>query len=62
MRNIAIIKQCMESEKKLILSAVEKEDNVLFFDNEEALSKCEEYENIEIVFGEPEHSTIHSRF
>lgn len=60
MRTIAIIKKCLESEKKLILSSVEKEDKVLFFDNEEELLKSENCANIEIVFGEPEHSTIHS--
>lgn len=60
MRNIAIIKKCLECEKKLILSSVEKEDNVLFFDNEEELLKSEDYAKIDIVFGEPEHSTIHS--
>ena len=34
MRNIAIIKSCSEIEKNLILSSVEKEDEVLFFQNE----------------------------
>ena len=60
MRTIAIIKKCLECERKLILSSVEKEDKVLFFDNEEELLKSEEYGNVEIVFGEPEHRTIHS--
>ena len=60
MRIIAIIKECLEYEKKLILSSVEKEDKVLFFDNEEEMLKSEDCENIEIVFGEPEHSTIYS--
>ena len=41
MRVIAITKPCVEAEKELILSAVEKEDNVLFFDSEEALLKSE---------------------
>lgn len=58
MRTIAIIKKCLEYEKKLILSAVEKEDKVLFFDNEEELLKSKECEKVEVVFGEPEHSTI----
>lgn len=58
MRNIAIIKKCTEYERNLILSAVEKEDKVMFFDNEEELLKSEDYANVEIVFGEPEHSTI----
>ena len=59
MRTIAITKKCLECEKNLILSSVEKEDKVLFFDNEKELLKSENYANIEIVFGEPEHSTIH---
>lgn len=58
MRRIAIIKKCLEYEKEIILSSVEKEDKVFFFDNEEELLKREEYENVEIVFGEPAHSTI----
>lgn len=60
MRTIAIIKKCLECEKELILSAVEKEDKVLFFDNEQELLNSEELQNIEIVLGEPEHSTIHA--
>ena len=60
MRIIAIIKKCMEYEKELILSSVDKDDKVLFFNNEEDLLKSEECADIEIVFGEPEHSTIHS--
>ncbi len=60
MRTIAVLKKCLESEKELILSSVEKEDRVLFFDNEEELLKSGECENIEVILGEPEHSTIHS--
>lgn len=60
MRTIAVLKKCLESEKEFILSAVEKEDRVLFFDNEEELLKSGECENIEVILGEPEHSTIHS--
>ena len=59
MRTIAITKKCLECEKNLILSSVEKEDKVLFFDNEKELLKSEDYANIEIVFGEPELNTIH---
>lgn len=58
MRTIAITKKCLEYEKNLILSAVEKEDKVLFFENEEELLKSKECANVEVVFGEPEHSTI----
>ena len=50
MRIIAIIKECLEYEKKLILSSVEKEDKVLLFDNEKELLKSEDCANIEIVF------------
>ena len=60
MRIIAITKKCLECEKELILSSVEKEDKVLFFDNEEELRKSEDCENIEIVFGEPACATIHA--
>ena len=60
MRNIAIIKNCLEIEKNLILSSVEKEDEVLFFQNEEELLKSQEFEKIEIIFGEPGYSTIQS--
>lgn len=60
MRIIAIIKKCLECEKNFILSSVEKEDKVLFFDNEEELIKSEDYVNVEIVFGEPQRSTIDS--
>lgn len=61
MRKIAITKKCLECEKELILSAVEKEDQVLFFDNEEELLKSGECEDIDIIFGEPELTTIHTR-
>lgn len=59
MRIIAIIKKCLECEKKLILSSVENDDKVLFLDNEKELLNNEDYANIEIVFGEPDISTIH---
>ena len=58
MRVIAITKKCLECEKELILSAVEKEDKVLFFDNEEELIKSKDYTNVDILFGEPEYSTV----
>lgn len=60
MRVIAIVKPCLEREKEQVLSAVEKKDRVLFFDNEEALLGSEELEQIEIVLGEPDLSTIHA--
>ena len=58
MRTIAITKKCLECEKKLILSSIEKDDKVLFFGNEQELLESEDIENIDIVFGEPELSTI----
>ena len=60
MRNIAIIKKCLDSERELILSYAGKEDKILFFDNEEQFINSEDYTNVEIVFGEPEYSTIQS--
>ena len=48
----------MDCEKELILSAVEKSDKVLFFDNEEELIKSKDYTNVDILFGEPEYSTV----
>jgi len=60
MRVIAIVKPCLESEKELVLSAVEKEDRVLFFDNEDQLLESNELENIEIIVGEPDLSTVHA--
>lgn len=59
MRIIAVTKQCTENEKNLILSSVEKEDRVLFFDSEKELLKSGEYANIEIILGEPELDMIH---
>lgn len=60
MRVIAIVKPCLENEKELVLSAVEKEDRVLFFDNEDQLLESNELENIEIIVGEPDLSTVHA--
>lgn len=58
MRVIAIIKNCLECEKKFIFSSLENDDKVLFFTNEQELLKSADLENIDIVFGEPEPSTI----
>ena len=60
MRRIAVTKKCLEYEKELILSAVEKEDKVLFFDNEDELLKSEEGCEADIIFGEPDLSTVHA--
>lgn len=37
MRNIAILKNCSKIEKNVILTAVEKDDNVMFFESENQL-------------------------
>lgn len=41
MRTIATTKKCTEYEKERILSSVEKEDKVLFFNDEQELLFCE---------------------
>ena len=58
MRTIAVTKKCRECEKQQILSSVEKEDRVLFFDDEKELLESGDCADIEIVLGEPQHSTI----
>lgn len=60
MRIIAVTRNCLENERELILSSVEKDDKVLFFDSETEMIKSGELRNIEIVFGEPEYGTIRS--
>mgnify|MGYP003289404769 CR=1 FL=1 len=60
MRTIAITKKCTEYEKELILASAEKDDKVLFFDNEIDLLESEELDDVEIVLGEPALSTVHS--
>lgn len=60
MRTIAITKPCSEYERKIVLSSLEKDDKVLFFADEQELLVSEELENVDIVFGEPELSTISS--
>ena len=58
MRNIAVLKNCSEIEKNRILSAIEEDDNILFFENESEFFGSDNLENIDIIFGEPEYSTI----
>ena len=60
MRTIAILKKCTEYERHLIFLSTEKEDKVLFFDSEKELLESEYLREIEIIFGEPEHCTVHS--
>ena len=58
MSTIAIVKDCMESEKEFILSHADANDKVLFFDDEKQLLLSDDLENIEIVLGEPDIETI----
>ena len=60
MRTIAITKKCTEYEKERIRSSVEKEDKVLFFNDEQELLESRDLADVEIILGEPELSTIQS--
>ncbi len=60
MRVIAITKPCVEAEREQILSAVGAADKVMFFDSEEEMLKSGECANIDVIFGEPDLSTIHA--
>lgn len=60
MRVIAITKPCVEAEREQILSAVGAADEVMFFDSEEEMLKSGECANIDVIFGEPDLSTIHA--
>lgn len=60
MRTIAVLKPFSEDERKCLLLALNDDDRVLFFENEQALEReleCES-DNIEIVFGEPDTDII----
>ena len=61
MRRIAVIKKCLENEKKQILSSVEEADKVLFFDDEKELLESGDCADIEIILGEPENSRSEER-
>ncbi len=58
MRTIAILKECKEAEKEMILSNVEPSDNVLFFPNDAALPESGYADRVEVIFGEPDMKTI----
>ena len=60
MRTIAILKDCKDTEKDMILSACKSEDRVLFFDGDDALLGSEYANDIEIIFGEPEVATVNA--
>ena len=58
MRTIAILKECKDAEKELLLSAAEKDDTILFFPNEAALPESGLADQIHVVFGEPDLETV----
>ena len=58
MRTIAILKECKDAEKAMLLSAAEKDDKVLFFSDDAALLQSGFADKIDVVFGEPDMKTI----
>ena len=58
MSTIAIIKKCMENERDFILSHIDSDDKVLFFDDEKQLLLSDNLDNIEIAFGELDIDTV----
>lgn len=58
MRNIAILKECNGREQQLILSALQSEDRVFWFDSEQAMLESPQLAEIDIVFGEPAPDTV----
>ena len=58
MRVIGIPKVCFDEEKEYIKAALNADDKVLYFDNEQEMLASPEADNIEIVFGEPDISTV----
>jgi len=58
MRVIGITKPCTDEEKEYIMSSVNNDDRVLFFESEQEMLESDEINNIEIVLGEPEVSTV----
>lgn len=58
MRRIAIMKDCSVQEKEILLSAVQADDKLFFFQNKQDFLNCQETEQIDIVFGEPGYNTI----
>ena len=55
MRQIAILKDCTQEEKECILSAVQPDDRVFFFRNEQEFLRCSEALQADVVFGEPSY-------
>ena len=58
MRTIAILKDCKDSEKDLILSAAHADDRVLFFSDDISLLQSKYAKDVDIIFGEPDIATI----
>ncbi len=58
MRTIAILKDCKDAEKAMILSASEKDDQVLFFSDDAALLERGYARQIDVIFGEPDMETL----
>jgi len=56
MRTIAILTECNEAEKALLLSAGGKDDKFLFFPSDAALLACGQ--QADVIFGEPDLATI----
>lgn len=59
MRKIAILKDCKEQEKAMILASA-SDDKVLFFGTDDELLRSEYANDVEIIFGEPEVSTVNA--
>lgn len=59
MRKIAILKDCKEQEKAMILASA-SDDKVLFFGTDDELLHSEQAQEVEIIFGEPEVSTVNA--
>ena len=57
MRTIAILKECKNAEKAMLLAAAPA-DEVLFFPDEASLLKSDRLGRIDIVFGEPDMKTV----
>ena len=58
MRRIAIMKDCTEQEKNLLMAAAQPDDKFYYFLCKQDFQDCAEKERIDIVFGEPGYNTI----
>lgn len=58
LRTIAILKECKDAEKAMILSAAEKDDKILFFSDDASMLKSGSADQIHVVFGEPDMDTV----